>query len=364
MGLLYISINQTLFYASPCNTSLVKYIRQRISATLQLSVEKAAAHLKNPGQYPLPSGRDNLEFAIVDLLKTLPKRKPDRFLDKMKEALNAGTAARQQRYGDLAAIDLRNNKVIADQAKTIEVLVAMRITEADLPQLKIPGLNKKKVKAVKPVAGGRQPSQAVPGTQLLFAVESITCNKPTDIRKDEVSLSAFAISSSGEQQERNNFFSADFKKKERKSPGAAGNLFRFDIGDSTGSGFPISFSAGVFIVEKDWIRNAETAEKVGAILRLTGKLICFGSLSLLFIPAASLPLSLSVLGIGAVILFTGDVLLFFAGDDTSETGTDDLLLETPPLAGENFARNITLQFVDDGFIKSGNYSVAVRWTVE
>lgn len=347
----------------PATHPKVKYLRKRLSDTLQLSVEKAAAHLKSPGQYPLPAGKDNLEFAIVDLLKVLPKRKQDRFLDKMKEALDAGTAARQQRYGAMAAIDLRSNKAVAEQAKAIEVPAAMRITGADLDQLKIPGLKKKATKPVKPLAGGRQPRQAVPGTKLRFAVENISCIETNDRRKDELSISAFVISSNGEQQESNNFFSADFKKGESKSPGAAGDLFSFDIGDSTGTGFPVSFSAGVFITEKDWIRNAEAAEKIGAILRITGKLICVGSLSLLFIPAAGLPLSLAVVGVGAVIMLTGDVLLFFAGDDTSDVSADDLLLETPPLVGENFARNLSLQFSNDGFIASGNYTVAVRWTV-
>lgn len=348
---------------APATHPKVKYLRKRLTDTLQLSVEKAAAHLKSPGQYPLPAGKDSLEFAIVDLLKILPKRKQDRFLDKMKEALNAGAAARQRRYGTMAAIDLRSNKAVADQAKTIEVPVNMRISEADLDKLKIPVLKKKAIKTVKSLAAGRQPRQAVAGTKLQFAVENITCIETNDIRKDEVSVSAFVLSSNGELQESNNFFSADFKKEDSKSPGAAGDLFSFDIGDSTGVGFPVSFSAGIFIIEKDWVRNAEASEKVGAILRIIGKIIAVGSLVTLFIPAAGLPLSLAIVGLAMAITITGDVLLFFAGDDTSDVSADELLLETAPQAGENFARNLTLQFSKDGFRGPGNYSVAVRWSV-
>lgn len=349
--------------STAANHPKVKYLRQRIDHTIKLSVEKAAAHLKNPGQYPLPAGKDNLEFAIVDFFKALPKRKRDDFVDKMKGALTTNAAARQQKYGDLAAVDLHKAAPVADQVKALPVPDTMRLTTDDIAKLKIPGIAPKKIKAAaKPLAKDRQLRQAVAGTTLQFAVENITCNDTTDIRKDEVSISAFVISSTGEQQERNNFFSADFKKGESKAPGAAGNLFSFSIDDSTGTGFPASFAAGVFITEKDLIRNAEAANKLGTIFRIIGKVITIGSLVTIAIPAVGLPLALTIVGIGAVILLTGDFLPL-AGDDISEVGADELLLEAPPFAGETFARNLDLQFIDSGFVRSGKYNIAVRWTV-
>jgi len=208
-----------------------------------------------------------------------------------------------------------------------------------------------------------QPRQAVAGTALQFAVESITCKEPNDVRKDEISISAFVLSSSGELQEANNFFSGKFKKDDSKALGAAGNLFSFSIADSTGTLFPASFAASVFIIEKDLFSNKEVTEKVGGILRLIGKIIAYGSLVTLFIPAVGLPLALTIIGIGGAIMIIGDGLLFFAADEISEISTDELLLETPPFAGETFSRELSMRFLNEGFTLEGDYKVAVRWTV-
>ena len=83
----------------------VQFARKRLSDTISLSVEKAAAHLSNPAQFPLPSGKESLEYAIVDLFKVLPKKKKGKFLEKMKTSITATAAARQPKYGTLAAVD-------------------------------------------------------------------------------------------------------------------------------------------------------------------------------------------------------------------------------------------------------------------
>lgn len=341
------------------NHPKVKYLRQYIDNSIKLSVEKAAAHLKNPGQFPLPAGNDSLEFALVDFFKAIPKRKRDDFLDTMKDALNAGAAARQQKYGPLAAIDLYSKTAVADQVKSIPLPANMILTDADIATFTP---KKKTPTAAKPLAKAKQVRQVAPGTILRFAVENITCNETSDIRKDELSISAFVTSSSGEQQESNNFFSADFKEGESKSPGAAGNLFSFSLDDSTGTAFPASFAAGVFVIEKDWFRNPEAIQKLSNVLRIAGKIIATAVIAIAFIPGVGLPLAFTILGIGAVIMFTGDFLPF-ASDDFSDVVSDELLLETAPFAGETFARNINIGFLQGGFRKKGSYTVAVRWSV-
>ena len=341
----------------------VQFARKRLSDTISLSVEKAAAHLSNPGQFPLPAGKESLEYAIVDLFTVLPKKKKEKFLEKMKAALTATPAARQQKYGTLATVDLRSNKMVASQVEEIPVPVPMKFTEADIEKFKKPVTKKNIQSTVKAKPKTIQPRQAVAGTSLQFAVESITCKEPNDVRKDEISISAFVLSSSGELQEANNFFSGKFKKDDSKALGAAGNLFSFSIADSTGTLFPASFAASVFIIEKDLFSNKEVTEKVGGILRLIGKIIAYGSLVTLFIPAVGLPLALTIIGIGGAIMIIGDGLLFFAADEISEISTDELLLETPPFAGETFSRELSMRFLNEGFTLEGDYKVAVRWTV-
>ena len=245
--------------------------------------------------------------------------------------------------------------------ETITVPDQMKFTEADIEKFKKPATKKNIQSTVKAKPKTIQPRQAVAGAALQFAVESITCTETNDIRKDEISISAFVLSSSGELQESNNFFSGKFKKGDSKSLGAAGSLFSFNISDSVGTVFPASFAASVFLTEKDLFANKEVSEKVGAILRVTGKIIATGSLITLFFPAVGLPLSFTILGVGALIMFVGDGLLFFASDEISEIAADELLLETPPFAGETFAREITIGFIDGGFILGGSYKLAVRW---
>jgi len=341
----------------------VQFARKRLSDTISLSVEKAAAHLSNPAQFPLPSGKESLEYAIVDLFKVLPKKKKEKFLEKMKTSITATAAARQQKYGTLAAVDLHSNKMVSSQVETVPVPDQIKFTEADIEMLRKPAAKNKLKSTVKEKTKTIQPRQAVAGTALQFTVESITCKATNDIRKDEISVSAFVLSSNGELQEANNFFSGKFKKDDSKSLGAAGNLFSFSIADSTGTVFPASFAASVFMTEKDLFANKEVTERVGAIMRITGKIIATGSLITLFFPAVGLPLSLTILGIGTLIMFIGDGLLFYAADDFSEISTDELLLETPPFASETFARELSMRFVDDGFTLGGEYKVAMRWTV-
>ncbi len=351
---------------TPAHLPKLNLLRQRLQHTLHLSVEKAAAHLGDPAKYPLPAGKESLEYAIIDLVKILPKRKRDKFLDKMKEAVNTTASARQQKYGALASVDLKKATAIADQVEAMPIPDEMKITSEELMILrKQPGTKTAKAKTgYKTTAGPGQPRQAVAGTVLQFTVENITCIDTNDLRKDEVSFSAFVTDSTGATQERSNFFSTDLKKGESKSPGAAGNnLFTINLGDSTGGVFPATFAGGVLIVEEGFFGGSDRVEKTGAILRVVGKVIGVGSLVTCFFPAIGLPISLTILGIGTAILFTGDALLFGGADEVSQAIPDELLFETPPFAGETFARTVEIGFFDGAFIKSGKYSIDLRWTV-
>lgn len=339
----------------------IKLLRNRLQHTVQLASQKAAAHLENPSKYPLPAGNDSLEHAITSLVNALPKRRRDKFIDHLKGELNATPAKRKQKYGQLASVDLKANTSIADQVKALALPEEMKLTDKELTGIK---KRYKAIPAPKPVAvPGRTPRQAAPGTILQFAVENITCVETNDARKDEVQFSAFVVDSTGATQERNNFFSADFKKGDSKSPGAAGNLFTINLGDSTGGVFPATFAGGVLIVEEGFFGGSERVEVVGAIMRVVGKVIMAGGLVTSFFPAVGLPITIALIGLGAVVTLSGDILLFSGGDEISQVLPDELVLETPPLAGETFARTVEMGFEGDGFIKKGKYSVNLRWTV-
>ncbi len=343
----------------------LRFLQQRVDHTVQLSAEKAAAHLRNPAQNPLPAGGESLESAIVDMVRTLPRRKQDDFLERMNTALNATAAARQQKFGALASVNFQIATAVADQVKAIPVPDEFKLTNEELPQRSVSPTRK----VARTVTGNAMvnrpplPQQAVVGTILQFAVENITCIETNDRRKDEMVFSAFVADSSGATQERTNFFSADFREGDSKSPGAAGNLFTINLGDSTGGVFPATFAGGVLMVEEGLFGGGDGVETAGAILRVVGKVIAAGSVAVSFIPGAGLPLAFTILGIGTAILFAGDVLLFAGGDEISQVVPDELLFDTPPLAGETFSRTVQVGFIGDGFIKKGEYAIDLRWTV-
>src|SRR5258705_6603099 len=117
------------------NNPKLQYLHSRYQHTISLAIEKTAAHFKNPQQYPLPSGSQNLEKAFSGLVGILPKRKQDKFVEKLSAAFNASTAQRQQKYGDLAAVNLHSNISIADQVKALPVNDQMRFTDAEITEL-------------------------------------------------------------------------------------------------------------------------------------------------------------------------------------------------------------------------------------
>src|SRR5258705_5470586 len=237
------------------NNPKLQYLHSRYQHSISLAIEKTAAHLKNPQQYPLPSGSQNLEKAFSGLVGILPKRKQDKFVDKLNAALNASPAQRQQKYGDLAAVDLHSNKSIADQVKALPVNEQVRFTDAEITELheqafgrhigdKIRTIQKQKQKHPPKT---RQAAAAV-ATTLKFVLDTLTCNKTSEIRKDEITASAFAVSSTGVSLQKDAFFAADFKKGDSKNIGAAGDLFSFLLDDSsTGGVFPQTFSVGLFM---------------------------------------------------------------------------------------------------------------------
>ncbi|MBL0270613.1 MAG: hypothetical protein IPP99_18585 [Chitinophagaceae bacterium] len=89
-------------------------------------------------------------------------------------------------------------------------------------------------------------------------------------------------------------------------------------------------------------------------MRITGKIIATGSLITLFFPAVGLPLSLTILGIGTLIMFIGDGLLFYAADDFSEISTDELLLETLPSQVKHLQGNLVCDLLMTDLHWAGN----------
>lgn len=339
----------------------LQYAQQRVNNALLISLEKAAAHLEDPTHYPLPNGQDSLEASICALVNTYSKKHKDRFLDKLKAKVHQTADQRKQHYGDLAAIDLHKAVSVEEQVSKIAVPEHMKITEADIEQLKQSPDWKSRL--FNPPLHKGTARQAAAATNMKVSVPTISCQETNDRKRDEISVSAVIISSNGFQFSKDSFFSDKFHVNDNKSTGAAGDLFTLPLDDSSTGGFPVTFTLSLIMIEKDLFHNPGTSDKVSSILRLTGKLVSAASVGLLFIPGIGIPLGFSVMGAGVLAIIVGELFLFRA-DTISSPATDLLVLDAAPLAGETIDRTVNFQFEKDGFVQPGKYTAAIHWEAQ
>jgi hypothetical protein len=353
--------------ASIKNHPKIKFLQQRFEHTVQLAMEKAAAHLKNPQQYPLPAANANsLEQAFCKLVNALPNKRQHLFLEKMETGLNSSLAARQQKYGDLALVNLTSNQPVLEQVKNLDLPAAIKISEQDLQQMETEIFPERKPFLFKQ-PGKQQPTPkaATFATKLNFIVESLVCHKTNDIHKDEILLGAFGTDSAGIAASVNPFLAGKFKKGETVSLGDKGNLFRFTIGDGLGGGvFPESFTAGIFIIEKDLIHSQELSDNLALVFSLIGEVLIGIAFVLLFIPGVPKILLFIIGGIGLGFNFLGHFVIPIITDDFAEPATDSFLLNEPPRPGEFFVRTFDFSINTSTGLTRGSYTANVKWVVE
>ncbi len=343
----------------PANNPKLLFLEKRLTDTLQLAAEKAAAHLSNPSAYPLPPANTrSMERALYEVAMALPKRKRDDFAEKLMTSVQGSPASRLSRFGDLAAIDLKKAMPVHEQVKAIAIPEAMKLTsdENALPDLKkfVPGALKKSKQL--------QPAQAVLATKLDFIVDSVTCNKTNDLKKDEIRMGAFGNDSTGASFNTDPFFVGKFKKNDSIPAGAKGNLFVFSADGGSVGGFPITYLAGLFLIEEDLIHNEELGNKLSFAFALAMPLLIAAASGALFIPGTGPTISTILFVAAGVSAFLGHYLIPAMIDDFSAVVTDTLVLEQQPLIGETISK--TLEFTIPGSVagyKKAKYTAAVRW---
>lgn len=343
----------------------IKYFHQRYEHTIELAIEKVAHHLETPAQYPLPSaGKKSLERALYDLVKAVPKKRQEKFIDHLKSTIPVTAAQRQQKYGDLATVDLKSNKPIAEQVRDLPVDDRYKISAEEAKNFQAPAFPVKKIVAGNRIPNIRQPRQAAVATQLDFIVDSLTCVKTNDIRKDEISLRAFATDAAGVDHEKAPFFVGKFKKGETVSLGANSTIFSFPLDNgSTGGIFPQTFIAGLVVIEADLIHNEDLGNKLAAVFTVLGTVILTISLGLMFVPGINPYIVLAglIVAIGFEIL--GHYIIPIIIDDFSFPVVDTLVLDAPPAIGETLTRTLQLDIGRSallGFTK-GTYTANIRW---
>ena len=239
----------------------IKNLQTRVKNTLRLAVERAAGHLDDPKKYPLPGDSKSLEHAVYNIFAALPDRRQRKLIDRLKPNMKASVTKRKELYGDLASVSMSSVKTITEQVTAMPVSQNLQLTKEDLD--KINAAASQQVEKPKKSGYSTGKKTATPrqlaNPSLAFFVDSITCQKTSEIRKDEISITGFASDSNNVQQNAPSFFNSDFKKGDSATVNK--KLFNFIL-DGGSVGGASTFAAGLFLLEKDLMHNTNLASKL------------------------------------------------------------------------------------------------------
>jgi hypothetical protein len=338
----------------------LKAVERIAENTVKLGFEKAVAHFENPAKYPLPQGEKNLESAVYDLLKVLPKKKRNKLIDKVNELLKAPADKRKQTYGDIVNVDFSSNESIVEQVKKKYENNKFSFNENETENLKTT------LKSLNANINLPVPQQAASAGTLGFFVDSMTCLNPDDVLKDEVSLGGFIIDSLGNTTELAPRFIGKFRKDETVSLGVNNKLFTVTIDPLLQQQ---TFTANLFIIESDLVANEDALFKVILVLAIIGSTLAVigAALAVALIAGAAVPLTIffSTLITSFVLSFSSTYIVPLLGDDISNFAADILTFDERIEIGAEFSRIIQ---IGDGFnyLSSfdGKYTAAARWVGE
>lgn len=344
-------------------------ITDRVKGAVNLAMEKVVNHHDNPQQYPLPSDPKSLERALHNLFSKMPNRKQKKMIEKASVNMKKSAAQRSQIYGDLMAVNLKSSVSIVEQVKAIPPPANFKLTEAEIVNLKRKigafAVKPKEAKAKK--AKGRTPvapAAAALATDLNFFIDSLTCNKKSEIGKDEINLASIAFDSTGGSLQLAPFFVGKFKKGQTIAVGKNPFTFKLDQGQ-----FPQTFSAGLFIIEKDLLHNPDVVNALTIAFAVAGDaLMAIAIVFFIVTVAGGPPLLLAafiLLIAGAAANLISRMVLPLLADDVSDVIFDSLTFDTPVDPGKQFDRTIAIEgvfFIEDRF--DGKYQAAVHWATK
>lgn len=320
-------------------------IRSRFNDMIQISIEKAAAHFEDPAAYPLSTDNKTIERAFYNLLEALPRIRRNRVMDKINETLKAGIEKRTASYGNLANVNFKSAVPISEQVKSFLIPVEMKITGEESQRL----LSKVKEKHIK--RSLPQPQVDASASKLSLVLNSITCLKTDDVKKDELSVAGFILDPLANKVDIVQFDAGKFKE---------GDVVPFNrsLAEVTIIGnFPESYSASLFLVESDLISNPEITNKIKALMAAIGYTLT--GLSVVICIAAPV-LSWVIFGIGVFSMFAR-YFLPLLNDDISLVSEDVLTVAEKVDVGDTFERNINISGPNTIAQFDGIYSLSFKW---
>jgi hypothetical protein len=214
----------------------LRSIAERAAKIVELIVDKAIANHEEPTRYPLPAGAA-LERTLRASFDKLPHGRQKDVAAAVMPRVKATAAARQQRYGDLAAIDLRQSSPILTQAARRELPAALRMSSAEARTF---------AAAARLQRAGATPSRVELRMHRMEAVEK---TREFLEFQDEIKLVAAPLDVSADGNDARTFDLGGFKHHEVKTFSPPKTIATFSLIDNSQ---PAStFAATLALIEED-----------------------------------------------------------------------------------------------------------------
>ena len=212
----------------------------RVAREMELSIEKVAANHAKPSEFPLPSDPEATERVLAARFNTLPKDVKDRAGSRVLGRINLPAAARQRRFGDLAAVNLKAGAAIGAQVRDLPMPAALKFTRDHLATI-VSQLS----------TGATRPRL----TKLEFRIHRVRCLDETGgwterLGNDEIDLGGNAVDETGDTHTIAKFRAgSNFDDGEQVVFSPPRSFTVFDL--TEGTAYPKSYFVTLVLAEAD-----------------------------------------------------------------------------------------------------------------
>jgi len=245
----------------------------RIAREMELSIEKVTANHAKPNEFPLPADPNATERILATRFNALPQELKDRAGSRVSSRLNAPAAARQRRFGDLAAVNLKVGTTIGTQVRNLPLPAALKITPEQWARI------------IGPITTFPiRPSL----TKLEFRLHKVRCLDETGgwlgekIGNDEIDLGGTAVDETGDTHTITKFrVGSNFDDGEQVVFAPPRSFTTFDL--TEGTAYPKAYFVTLVLAEADmgglseFLNNLLLKVKERVTAYLTGMGVVLGS---------------------------------------------------------------------------------------
>ena len=253
----------------------IQRIAERIALEAQLAVEKVAASNADLSRYPLTSAKESIEQILKARFDALPQSVQQAASTYAITRISAPAAEREERYGDLARVDLTSATAIDAQAQALPFPEHLKLP-SDHP---IVIFNLRRQGSAAPMLLRQQTS-----SQLEFRIHKVKCLDETDgflgseAGDDEIYLGGATVDESGDAEKVDAFLVRDdFEDGVEQVYSPPKQFASFAL--TEGTDFPKSYFITLVLFEEDnggipellekllvWIKEKVTSAITSAIV--------------------------------------------------------------------------------------------------